>query len=647
MSTKFYLPFLLRLLLLQFSSLIQGQQPYLNNYQLDCYDESHVNITRGFACNGVKPSCQSYLTFRSLPPYNTPLSIAYLLAVKAAVITNFNELSSDVATIPTNDMVVVPVKCSCSSSKIYAHTARYTILNDNEDYYTIANETYQGLSTCRAMMQANPIDSRNLGVGDDLKVPLLCACPTRKQVRKGVKFLLNYLADWDDDTHTIAELFDLDERSVLDANELKEDDLIYPFTPILVPLRTTPTKIEQTVTSPPPLSPPQTPVNIFVDSAPSSKKWVFVGVGTGVGLLLLMILLTSLFCFYKKSKSESRRVSSAETARLADCSPESQRYQSAAESLTIYKFEDLQLATGNFSEENRIKGSVYKGSFQGDDAAIKVMNGDVSIEINILKKINHSNIIRLSGFCVHDGNTFLVYECAQNGSLDNWLYSNQYWKSITLNWKQRVQIAYDMANALNYLHKYTIPPYIHKNLNTSNILLDSNFRAKIANFGLARSIHSHDHGGQLQLTRHVVGTHGYLAPEYIENGVITTKLDVFAFGVVLLELLSGREAVTEDRNSGEELLYASISRVLEGENMREKLRGFIDPCLRNEYPLELAFSIAQLAKHCVAQDLNARPSMDEVFTSLSKVLSSLSDWDPSDEINCSKSPSNGRQMVYH
>jgi len=130
-----------------------------------------------------------------------------------------------------------------------------------------------------------------------------------------------------------------------------------------------------------------------------------------------------------------------------------------------------------------------------------------------------------------------------------------------------------------------------------------------------------------------------MAPEYIENGVITPKLDVFAFGVVMLELLSGREATAADKHGGdqEELLYASIRRVLEGDNVREKLQGFVDPSLRNEYPLDLAFSMAQLAKSCVAHDLNSRPAIPEVFMTLSKILSSSLDWDPSDELQRSGS----------
>ncbi|CAN0903741.1 Protein LYK5 [Linum grandiflorum] len=240
------------------------------------------------------------------------------------------------------------------------------------------------------------------------------------------------------------------------------------------------------------------------------------------------------------------------------------------------------------------------------------MKGDLSAspEINILKKINHSSIIRLSGFCVHDGNTYLVYEYAENGSLDAKTKS----RTLPLTWKQRVQIAHDVADALNYLHSYTNPPYIHKNLKTSNILLDAGLRGKVTNFGLARMA---------------------------ENGLITPKLDVFAFGVVLLELLSGKEAAAASAARGEELLFSSINRVLEGDNVRDKLRAFVDPWLtEDEYPLDLAFSLAQLAKGCVSRDLNARPGMPQILMTLSKILSSSLDWDPSHEDQTTSSASN-------
>eukprot|EP00262_Sarcandra_glabra_P019443 TRINITY_DN732_c0_g1_i1.p1 TRINITY_DN732_c0_g1~~TRINITY_DN732_c0_g1_i1.p1 ORF type:complete len:314 (-),score=57.48 TRINITY_DN732_c0_g1_i1:80-979(-) len=299
------------------------------------------------------------------------------------------------------------------------------------------------------------------------------------------------------------------------------------------------------------------------------------------------------------------------------------------------------MATGFFAEDQRIKGSVYHGSINGDLAAIKILKGDVSSEINILKQISHSSVIRLSGFCLHEGNTYLVYEFAENGSLSDWIHEKKHNNSSPLNWKQRVQIAYDVADGLNYLHNYANPPYIHKNLKGSNILLDGYFRAKVTNFGLARSVAENQEEG-LQLTRHVVGTKGYMSPEYLENGLLTPKLDVFSFGVVILELLSGRKAVTVDEeNGGELLLSESIKLVLEGENVREKLRKFVDPSLRDEYPLDLLYNMAQLAMLCVAHELGSRPTASEVFVSLSKILSSSLDWDPSDE-GRSKSMDRGR-----
>lgn len=638
----------LLLLFLAVASPAAAQQPYVGNHQLACEVRDFDNVTNGYFCNGPR-SCRSYLTFWSQPPYNTADSIAGLLNASAAEIRSLNNLPTVSATIPTRQLVVIPVNCSCSGGGFYQHNVTYSLSGAREEtYFSVANDTYQALSTCQAMMSQNPYGERDLIGGLDLLVPLRCACPTEKQTAAGFKYLLTYLVPRGDSVSVIAEMFNSTSDAVNVANELNTTSIIYYFTPLLVPIRTEPTRIERSPSPPPPVSspPPQTPP---VDPPGSSHKWVFVGIGIGAGLLLIVsILALFFFCFYKRrSKSEQTNklsdsstkpsVPTTTTQWSIDLSNSSETFgiKSAIESLTLYKFQDLQSATLNFSDDNKIKGSVYRASINGDDAAVKVIKGDVSSsEINLLKKLNHSNVIRLSGFCIRQGTSYLVYEYSENGSVSDWIHSSD--KNKTLSWKQRVEIARDIAEALDYLHNYITPPHIHKNLESTNILLDSNFRAKISNFGVARILDEGDL--DLQLTRHVEGTQGYLAPEYVENGVITPKLDVFAFGVVVLELLSGKEAVTkqkkeEDKEEEEvEMLCKVINNVVEGENVREKLKAFMDPSLGNEYPFELAYTMAELAKSCVAPDLNSRPSVAQVLTTLLMIVSSSIDWEPSDDL---------------
>ncbi|KAL5980165.1 hypothetical protein ACLOJK_036632 [Asimina triloba] len=640
---------------------VHAQQTYLNNKQLDCYN--NLTQTLGYVCNGLNTSCPSYLIFRSDPPfYDSAVLIAYLLGADSKAIARANNIT-DVEKIPKHTLVIVPVTCSCSGSNFYQHDASYTLKFQGETYLIVSNDTYQGLTTCQAMMNQNPYDSRNLFAGMNLSVPLRCACPTQTQISNGYKYLLTYLTDWKDDVSKIAEMFQVDEQTLLDANKKSvDDDVIFPFTPFLIPLKTQPTTAFTLTPSPPPVE--VTPPSILVPadekgSNTRKRKWVYVGVGIGAGFCVLALAAALLLCClrrrrYKraaavKPNQERRRLEESfigigELSGMRSESVFSQglRQVVGSGSLAVYKFEELQNATNSFSDDVIIKGSVYHGVINGDSAAIKKMKGDVSNEIKILNQVRHSNLIRLSGFCLHQGDTYLVYEFAENGSLSDWLHEKKYKSSAsTLSWKQRVQIAYDVADGLNYLHNYANPPYIHKNLKGSNVLLDSNFRAKVANFGLARSVENQQ--GGLQMTRHVVGTQGYMAPEYLEHGLITPKLDVFALGVLLLELLSGREALAntaDEEKSGGLLLSASIMPILKGEDVRGKLKAFIDPCLQHEYPFDLVFSMAQLAMSCVENDLNSRPTTAEVFMSLSKILSSSLDWDPSSE-----NPSSGSFVV--
>ncbi|XP_071733021.1 protein LYK5-like [Rutidosis leptorrhynchoides] len=648
----------------------QAQQTYVDNKQLDCNDKS--TTTFGYTCNAAA-TCQSYLTFRSQPPlYNTPNTIATLLNLSPDDITSINNFTSTSFIIPADTVVIVPVsKCSCSDGGYYQHNTSYVVKSDDENYFTLANNTFEGLTTCQALVNQNTFNILNLQIGNNITIPLRCACPTANQTAAGIKYLLTFLITWGDTIDDISQTYGgVGIQRILDANELNITQLIYPFTPLLIPLTTEPTRINTSVTPPSQPPPPLIPTTPSNDGS-SSNKWVFIAVGIGVGFLVLVYVFGVFVWFSRKKKVQQTKTynpppgKSKNSATAALIGSESNSWSISTEglrisieSLTVYKYEELQKATRDFSEDNRVKGSVYKGGFNGDFAVVKIMKVDVAGEINMLQQINHSNIIKLSGFCLHQGNTYLVYEFAENGSLSDWLHADT--KNATfeyvLDWKQRVQIAHNVSDALNYLHNFITPPYIHINLTSSNVLLDANMRAKITNFGLARSVDENDNG-ELQLTRHIVGTFGYMPPEYIENGLISPKMDVFALGVLMSELLSGKEAATrppEGVGGGEKKgdesvmvvqqgqLSETIKEVVGGDNVRNKLAEFMDGRLRGEYPVELAYSMVELASKCVAADLNDRPSVTEVFMTLSQIMSSSLDWDPSDELEHSRSLSLGR-----
>lgn len=217
--------------------------------------------------------------------------------------------------------------------------------------------------------------------------------------------------------------------------------------------------------------------------------------------------------------------------------------------------------------------------------------------------------MRLEGFCIdqEEANCYLVYEYIENGSLCSWLHEK---KTEKLSWKTRLRVAIDVANGLQYIHEHTRPRVVHKDIKSSNILLDSNMRAKIANFGLAKS-------GCNAITMHIVGTQGYIAPEYLADGVVSTKMDVFAFGVVLLELVSGREAIDEQGN----VLWSSANGVLDEKEERRirKMREWMDECLlRESCTMESVSSVMSVAIACLNKDPARRPSMVEIVYALSK-----------------------------
>ncbi|KAJ0015172.1 hypothetical protein Pint_21552 [Pistacia integerrima] len=171
------------------------------------------------------------------PPYDSPIRIAYLLGSEASGITSINNISSNNDTIPPGKLVIIPVSCSCSSGSIYQHNTPYTI-KSNETYLSIANNTYQGLTTCQALMGQNYYDELSLEPGLQLTGSAAMRLSEREpDGANGVSSLLAYMVTWGDTFGSIANLFGVEEKSILEANKLSQDSNIYPFTPLLIPLK--------------------------------------------------------------------------------------------------------------------------------------------------------------------------------------------------------------------------------------------------------------------------------------------------------------------------------------------------------------------------------------------------------------------------
>nr|AMR60614.1 lysin motif receptor-like kinase 3 [Lupinus angustifolius] len=620
-------------------SLIEGQQPYIGLGTTACYRKGNSKSIRGYICNGANKSCQAYLTFRSQPLYSSVSKISALLSSDPSQLAEINSVSLN-GTFETNKLVIVPVKCSCASEYYQANTS-YVVQNADTPFL-IASNTFEGLSTCQALQNENH-NPWNMFQGRELLVPLRCACPTKNQTKKGVKYLLSYLVKGDDSVSLVSEKFGVKTETTLEANNLTMTNAtIQPFTTLLVPLHDKPSN-SQTVSSAPP---PSLPSSSTTDKS-SNKKWVYaVSIAAGVGVIVLVLILCaiSFYIHHRKMKNKKDHAAVSESFDAIESSQGRQREEESkqlseiisgiAQSFKVYAFEELQHATDNFNPSYWIKGSVFRGVINGDLAAIKKVEGNVLKEIELLNKVNHANVIRLSGVSLNEGHWYLVYEYATNGALSEWIYFNNNMNGKFLSWTKRIQIAFDVATGLDYLHSFTSPPHIHKDLKSSNILLDHDLRAKVSNLRLARSVEVQE-GQQLPLTRHIIGTRGYMAPEYLENGLVSTKLDVYAFGVLLLELLTGKEVAAILAEDNKNLSHILCDMVGE-KNEQERVKEFMDPSLKGNYPLELAMFVVGMIDDCIEKDPESRPHMYEIVLSLSRILNSSLSWEMSLNISASQ-----------
>lgn len=315
--------------------------------------------------------------------------------------------------------------------------------------------------------------------------------------------------------------------------------------------------------------------------------------------------------------------------------------------LKSFVFSDLKVATRNFRPDSVLGGggfgSVFKGwidenSFTatkpgtGMVIAVKKLHQESFqghkewlAEVNYLGQFSHPNLVRLIGYCLEDDYRLLVYEFMPRGSLENHLFRRgSYFQPLS--WNLRLKVALGAAKGLAFLHS-SEAKVIYRDFKTSNILLDSSYNAKLSDFGLAKDGPT---GDKSHVSTRVMGTYGYAAPEYLATGHLTAKSDVYSYGVVLLELLSGRRAIDKNRPSGEHKLVEWSRPFLAN---KRKVFRVMDNRLDGQYSMDVAQKVANLALRCISLEPKLRPKMGDAV----RELEQLQDWSSTADNNKTRS----------
>ncbi|XP_039042076.1 putative serine/threonine-protein kinase [Hibiscus syriacus] len=292
------------------------------------------------------------------------------------------------------------------------------------------------------------------------------------------------------------------------------------------------------------------------------------------------------------------------------------------ENFTVFSYSELALATRGFSAANKIGegafGCVYKGLLaNGSIVAVKMLSIELESmrgerefvsEISALTTLKHDNLVTLKGCCVDGATRLLVYNYMENNSLAQILLGGEK-NRIKLGWEARRAISLGVARGLAYLHEEVKPRIVHRDIKASNILLDQNLIPKVSDFGLSRILRDN----ASHISTHVAGTLGYIAPEYAFSGRLTRKTDVYSFGVLLLEIISGQTVVDFDLEHGEHYLVQKAWELYRD----NRILQLVDPTVGLNYPQEDAIRFIKVGLLCVQEKARLRPEMSTALKMLS------------------------------
>lgn len=284
-----------------------------------------------------------------------------------------------------------------------------------------------------------------------------------------------------------------------------------------------------------------------------------------------------------------------------------------------FTLRDLEQATRRFSSENVVGeggyGVVYKGTLvNGTEVAVKKLLNNLGqaekefrVEVEAIGHVRHKNLVRLLGYCIEGTHRMLVYEYVDNGNLEQWLHGDVSECGV-LTWEARMKVLLGIAKALSYLHEAIEPKVVHRDIKSSNILIDHDFNGKLSDFGLAKLLDS----GESHINTRVMGTFGYVAPEYANTGMLNEKSDIYSFGVLLLEAVTGRDPVDYNRVANEVNLVEWLKMMVGNRRAEEVVDPTLDP-KPSTHALKRALLVAL---RCVDPDSEKRPKMSQVVRML-------------------------------
>ncbi|KAI3501790.1 hypothetical protein L1887_29814 [Cichorium endivia] len=576
-----------------------------------------------FTCVPRSTACKSILYQHNQLTENNISSLYSVNTSQIQAITHGN-----------NQDHLVTVPCSCqnvNNTVAYFYNTIFSVklgdrLSDVSDQFYSGQAWDQG-TTFKANTNAT--------------IHLLCGCTeTDSQI------MVTYTVEEKDTLSDIANLLSAEVSEIENVNKvlLQKPGFIEVGWVLFVPMY-------KNGVPPPPPSTPHPPPPPLSSKKRNDHKWAII-FGVLLAVIGLLLCLSIIMLMKRKKMQEhvkenpkavSKTMSFHKSTAMGHTRYLSKENMEAitgfdTERPLVYDLDEIAEATNNFDDSRKIGeggyGSVYFGILGGKEVAVKKMRSNKSkeflAELKVLCKIHHINVVELLGFASGDDHLYLVYEFVSNGSLSEHLHDPLLKGHQPLSWTARAQIALDAAKGIEYIHDHTKERYVHRDIKTTNILLDNGLRAKVADFGLAKLV-GRTNDDDFIATR-LVGTPGYLPPESVKELHVTTKTDVFAFGVVLAELITGKRALMRDNREPNKMksLITVITKVFEEEEDTEgALVSIRDGSLRDSYPMDDLYKMAEVSYWCLSEDPMNRPEVREVVESLARIVMSSVEWEAS------------------